>query len=152
MTSSASQSSRLIVSSGGASVQHQLVLPVGVLQRLGVGVPRAEPPRLDRQPAIRLLLLVSLEDQVAVLPRVEIPQLRKAFLHLLKKVQDRVAVARQLHLGVEVDVDIEIVGVATIAIHPGDPEYLDNRDSTQGSGSQLESVGLNPMAEAQIMS
>ena len=98
------------------------MLAVGVLERLGVDLARAEPPRLDRQPAIRLLLLVPLQHQVAVLPRVEVPQLGERLLHLLEEVQDRVAVGGQLHLGVEVHVDIEIIGVAAIAIHPCDPE------------------------------
>ena len=101
-----------------------------LFQRLGIDLPRAQPARLDRQPAMRFLLLVPFQHQVAVLPRVKVPQLREPLLHLLEEVQDRVAVVRQLHLGVEVDVDVKIVGIANIAIHPCDPEYLDSNTSS----------------------
>ena len=95
-----------------------------LVQRLGIHLARAEPPRLDRHPAVGFLLLVPLQDQVAVLPRVEVPQLREPLLHLLEEVQDRVAVVGQLHLGIEVDVDVKVVRVANISIHPRGPEMI----------------------------
>src|SRR5207253_962270 len=51
----------------GRQLEHHLVLAVGVLDRVGVDLPRAEPPRLYRQPAILPPLLVPLEHQVAAL-------------------------------------------------------------------------------------
>src|SRR5262249_53542349 len=52
---------------------------------------------------------------------------RKALLHLLEEMQDRVAVVRQLHLGIEVDVDVKVVRVTDIAIHPRGPEFVARR-------------------------
>ncbi len=103
------------------------MLAISLFQRLGIRMPRAQPARLDRQPAIHFLVLIPLEDKVSVLPRVKVSQLREAFLHLFEKVQDRVPVAGQIHLGIEVNVDIKVVGVANVAIHTGDPEYLRKR-------------------------
>ena len=99
---------------------------------------RAEPPRLDREPAIGLLFLIPFEDEVAVLPRVEVPELGEPLFHLLEEVQDRVAVVGQLHLGIEVDVDVKIVGVATIAIHPRGPEIIATTPDSQPGRSESE--------------
>ena len=103
-------------------IENQLVLAERIVERLGVKVSRAKPSRLDRQPAMRLVFLFAFQNEVAILPRVEVPQLGKALLHLLEEVQDRVAVIGQLHLGVEVYVDVKLICIRNITIHPDDPE------------------------------
>src|SRR5262249_36430675 len=68
-----------------AQIENQVVLTIRILERIGIELSRAEPPRLDRQPAIGLLFLVSLKHKVAIFPTVKVPQLGKSLLHLLKK-------------------------------------------------------------------
>ena len=141
MTSSASQSSKLIVNKMRGQLQDQLVLAKGVFQRLGIDMPRAQPARLDRQPAMGFLVLIPFQDKVAVLPRVKVPQLRESLLHLFEEMQDRVAVVGQLHLGVEVNVDVKVVGIANIAIHPCDPEFSGH--SARSKPGQTEGIPPN---------
>ena len=75
------------------------------------------------------VLLFALQNEVAVFPRVEVPQRGKSLLHLFEEVQNRVAVIGQFHLGVKVYIDVEFICIRYIAIHPDDPEYGDINSS-----------------------
>ena len=83
----------------------------------GIDVARANPPRLDRAPAVAAAVLVFFEDEVALFAGVEVPHLRILFLHLLEVVQDRLAAARELHLGAEIHVDVVVVSQRVVGIH-----------------------------------
>ena len=58
-------------------IEDQLVLAKRIVQCLGIEVPRAKPARLDGQPAMRFVFFFAFQNEVAILPRVEVPQLRE---------------------------------------------------------------------------
>ena len=101
--------------------QDHPVLVVGVLEGFGIDVAGGQAPGLDRQAAVRLLLLVPLEDEVAPLARGEVAEFGEPLLHLLEKVEHGISAGGELHLGVQVDVDVELVALGQIPVHPRTP-------------------------------
>ena len=72
----------------GSQFQGVAVLIERRIERVGIDVPGANSPRLDRAPAIVAELLVAFEDEVAFVAGVEVPHLGELLLHLLEVVQD----------------------------------------------------------------
>src|SRR5271165_2068991 len=98
---------------------------------------------------MRFIVFLALQNEIAIFPRVEVSQLWKALLHLLEEVQHRIAVIGELHLGVQVYVDVKVVGIRDITIHPTNPKYVDmssvstlrpalNRRRPQGEYDRLD--------------
>ena len=101
------------VSDAGRSSEHSFLAALPIVQRI-VGRRRS---RLDRDPAVVSLLLVLFENEIARLARVEIAHRRVGFLHPLEESQNRFARGRQGHLGVEVEIDVEIIRQRRIIGH-----------------------------------
>ena len=100
-------------------LQDVLVLGVGGLQVRRVDVAGAEPARLQRHPAVAALLAVLLQDVLAVLAAVEVGHLRVGLAQAVEEVQDRLPARGQVHLGVQVDVDPEVVAQGAVGFIPG---------------------------------
>ena len=76
-----------------------------------------QPPRVEGHRSHAVLLAVLLQDELAGLPALELGHLRERFLNRVEEVQDRLGRVREVHLGVQVDVDPEVVAQVGVRIH-----------------------------------
>src|SRR5882757_9144419 len=89
----------------------------GGVERVRVYVTGANSPRFDRAPAVASALFVGLENEVAFVAGVEVPQLGELLLHLLEVMENRLAAPGQLHFGAEVHAYVIIVSKSMIGTH-----------------------------------
>lgn len=102
----------------GREFEDGLVLSVGLGELLGVDVSGAESVGFDGEPAVGAGFLVALEDEVSVVAGVELGEVWKPPFHLLKVVKDGFAVVGEFEFGVEVEVDVVVVGERLVVVHP----------------------------------
>src|SRR5947209_6530796 len=98
-------------------LEKSLVLPVRGGQVGRIDVPRAEAMPLEADPAVGSLVVVFFEDEVAVLARLEVGELREDLLQTVEEVEDGLAFFGELHLRVHVNGDAEVIRKRAEFVH-----------------------------------
>ena len=101
----------------GRDFEDALVLSVGVFEGGRVDKARAQPAALEGHPAVAAVFAVFFQDIIARLPPFEIRHAGEGLLQSLEKVQHGLATGREVHLGVDVDVDAEVVTKGAVGVH-----------------------------------
>jgi len=83
-----------------------------------VHMSRTNTPWLDAAPAIGTLVLILFEHEIPLIAAIEIPHRGVFLLHLLEEMQHGLAVLREVHLGAEIHVDVEIVAIRAVTREP----------------------------------
>ena len=101
----------------GCELQRVPMLIERRIERIGIDVSGANPPRLDGAPAVAAQLLIGLQDEIAFVAGIEVPHVGELLLHLFEVMQNGLAAAGQLHLGAEIHADIVVVRERMVGVH-----------------------------------
>ena len=86
-------------------------------QRVGIYDTATHSLGFSRYPAVRSMFLVFFQYEFPFFTLIEMSKLGEAALHLFKKMENGFALAGQVHLRVQMHVDIEIVAQGTVWVH-----------------------------------